>query len=268
MSSNVWSVCICLLTAAQFLVAPSLNAQHRSLARITFVTEGEHGGTNDSNPAIWNHADSLRFHIGLYVEAPYAILELTSPTVSLGLASSRTAFSASVSSQSADALSVLDLSLGLSHRYLWPRVAWGVRLGIERWKRGVLRTRSRPHWSVGAIWRTNDLVSFGFTSSKSADLTAVQFAPDRHTLGIMIKHGPRVTGFLDLGHDSIWGVSVDPGIALQLHKSMVFVARWTSKSSSFQSAVVIMTSSVRASMGAAWHRVLGITRGVGLDFGR
>ncbi len=192
MSLNVWSVCICLLAVAQPLVSLNLIAQHRSLTRITFVTEGVVGRTNEYNPAIWNHADSIRFHIGLHVETPHDILELTSPTVSFGLASSRTAISVSLSSQSVDVLSVLDLSLGLSHRYLLPRVAWGVRLGIERWKRGVLRTRSRPYWSVGAIWLMNDLVSIGFTSSKSSDVTTVQFAPDRHTLGIVIKHGPHV----------------------------------------------------------------------------
>lgn len=268
MSSNVWPVCICLLTTAQSTATLNLSAQHRSLARITFATESVNGRTNESNPAIWNHADSVRYHVGLYAEAPYEIPELISPTVSFGLASSRTAIYASLSSQSADALSVLDLSLGLSHRYLSPRVAWGVSFGIERWKRGVLRTRSRPYWSVGAIWLMNDLVSFGFTSSKSSDLASFQFAPDRHTFGITIKHGPYVTGYLDFGHDSIWGISIDPGIALRLHKSIVFTARWTSQWSSFQSTVVISASSVRASMGAAWHHVLGITRGVGLSFER
>lgn len=123
-----------------------------------------------------------------------------------------------------------------------------------------------PYWSVGAIWLMNRLVSLGVTSSKSSDLTSFQLAPDRHTAGIKIKHGPRVTAFLDLGHDSMWGTSIDAGIALRLHKSIVFATRWSSQSSSFQSAVVITASGVRASMGAAWHRVLGITRGVGLSF--
>jgi hypothetical protein len=121
-SSNVWPVCICLLTAAHSTVTLTLSAQHRSLTRITFATEVVAERTNESNPAIWNQADSIHFHLSLYAEAPYGILELISLSVSVGLASSSTAVSVSLSSRSVDALSVLDVSLGLSHRYLRPRV--------------------------------------------------------------------------------------------------------------------------------------------------